>query len=101
MDKNKCPISPSDAISFLGFYKEVFEFGDKKSHKVGFSKCGSLLNIPLVSEQPRKAPFSRVFWMIIVKVLLVLENNPYRITQRYCVTDNTLCRNRVILNCMS
>jgi hypothetical protein len=57
MDKNKCPIWASDAISFLGFYGEVFEFGDKKSHKVGFSKCGSLLNIPLVSEQPRKAPF--------------------------------------------
>jgi hypothetical protein len=57
MDKNKCPISPSDAISFLGFYMEVFEFGDKRSHKVGFSKCGSFIIIPLVSEQPRKAPF--------------------------------------------
>ena len=75
MDKNKCPISPSDAISFPGFYREVFEFGDKMSHKMGFLKCGSLLNIPLVSEQPKKAPFSRVFWMIIVKVLACLENN--------------------------
>ena len=57
MDKNKCPISPSDAISFLGFYREVFEFGDKKSHKVGFLKCGPLLNIPLISEQPKKPLF--------------------------------------------
>jgi hypothetical protein len=35
MDIYFCPISPSDAISFLVFYREVFEFGDKSSHTVG------------------------------------------------------------------
>jgi hypothetical protein len=38
MDIYFCPISPSDAISFLGFYREVFKFGDKSSHNMGRQK---------------------------------------------------------------
>jgi hypothetical protein len=51
---------------FPDFCREVFKFGDKRSHKVGFSKCGLLLNIPLNSAQPRKGAFSRVCCEVLV-----------------------------------